>query len=515
MVTLERIVQRTPFEKIAGQTVMAYVDEVKNFSELEKTVLENALSGLIIGRKALSGLKNPGSSLKELAAAYRRALGFSLIIAAEHEGKGLEGVYPPVTELPSQMGVGATGDEKSAYITGYVTALELRTLSINTNLAPVANIYSPGIGENCFGDDPDEVSSYVVSYIRGLRNGGVLSFVKYFPGRFYEKHGGEAEDLNGVLRRDFKPFQEAFKSGVEGVVIGHSPLPAAGDRDTPSSLSPRVVEKIVKREMGFKNILLTDYLDDKQVSESFDLEEAAVKALKAGNHIVVPSRRMDKTLEVLNSILEKAREDRNLYERIRSSALEVLSFKLKKFEKFKKTPEKTRGSIINRTKAWKIFIRSISLVKGVDELPLRWLGKPLVVVTDKFEEQLGESGRSALEEALREELGGFNLLERFEEVSSKKLGEIYRSTPSNTLLLVLAYNSQENRRELSMLKKLVEFFRESIVISLGAPEDLPQLSSAKICVAAFTPSVTAVKAALKVLKGKFKPAGKPPIKIGL
>ncbi len=514
MVTLERIVQRTPFEKIAGQTVMGYVNEVKNFSELEKIVLDNALSGVIIGRKALSGLKNPGYLLKELAASYRRALGFSLIIAAEHEGKGLEGLHPPLTELPSQMGVSATGEVKSAYMTGYVTALELRTLSINTNLAPVANLYSPGMGENCFGDEPDEVSGYVVSYIRGLRNGGVLSFVKYFPGRL-EKHGGEAEDLNGLLRRDFKPFQQAFKSGVEGVVIGHSPLPAAGDVDTPSSLSPKVVERIVKREMGFKNLLVTDYLDDKQVSENFDLEEAVVKALKAGNHIVVPSRRMEKTQEVLNSILEKAKGDRSLYERIRSSALEVLSFKLRKFEKFKKTPEKTRGSIINRTKAWKIFIRSITLVKGVEELPLRWLGKPLVVVTGKFEDQLGEPGRIALEEVLREELGGFNLLERFEEISGKKLGEIYRSTPSNTLLLALAYNTQENRRELSMLKKLVEFFRESIVISLGAPEDLPQLSSAKICVAAFTPSLTAVKAALKVLKGKFKPAGKTPIKIGL
>jgi beta-N-acetylhexosaminidase len=513
MVTLERIIQKTPFEKLAGQTVMGYVDEVKSFSELEEIVLKNALSGFIIGRKALSGLKNPGSSLRELAASYRRTLGFPLIIAAEHEGIGLEGLYPPATELPSQMGVGATGDVKSAYIAGYVTALELRTLSINTNLAPVANLYSTGMGENCFGDDPDEVSSYVVSYIRGLRNGGVISFVKYFPGRF-EKHVGEG-DLNGLLKRDFKPFQQAFKSGVEGVVIGHSPLPVAGDMDTPSSLSSKVVERIVKREMGFKNLLVTDYLDDKQVSENFVPEEAAIKALEAGNHIVVPSRRIEKTQEVLNIILEKTREDRGLYEKVRNSALEVLSFKLKKFEKFKKTPEKTRGSIINRTKAWKIFIRSIALMKGVEELPLRWLGKPLVVVTGRFEEKLDETGKNTLIEVLREELGEFNLLERFEEVSSKKLGEIYRSTPSNTLLLVLAYNTQENRRELSMLKKLVEFFRESVVISLGAPEDLPQLSSAKICVAAFTPSVTAVKATLKVLKGRFKPMGKPPVKIWL
>jgi len=74
MTTLERIVQRTPFEKIVGQTVMGYVNEIRSFSELEKMVLDNALSGLIIGRRALSGVKNPGSSLKELATSYRRSL---------------------------------------------------------------------------------------------------------------------------------------------------------------------------------------------------------------------------------------------------------------------------------------------------------------------------------------------------------------------------------------------------------------------------------------------------------
>lgn len=514
MTTLDKIIQKISFEKIVGQTLMGYVGEIKSFEELEKTVLENALGGLIIGRRALSGLKNPDVLLKELATSYRKTLGFSLILAAEHEGKGFEGLSPPVTELPSQMGVSATGEAKSAYINGYVTALELRTLSVNTNLAPVANLYSPEAGENCFGDDPEEVSNYVVSYIRGLRNGGVLSFVKYFPRRFFKAHD-EPEDLNTFFKHDFKPFQLAFKSGVEGVIIGHSPLPAVESSDTPSSLSPKVVERIVKREMGFKNILMTDYLDDKQVSEKFGPDEAAIRALKAGNHIVAPSRRIEELHRVLNAILEKAGEDKDLYNRVRSSALEVLGFKLRRLEKFKKTPEKTRGSIINRVKAWKIFTRSITVVKGVDELPLRWLGKPLVVVARGLRERLEEADWKRLEEILEEELGGFAFLEYVEEMSSKKMSEIYRSTSSKTLLIMLSYNMHVNRREASVLKKLVEFFRESVVISLGSPEDLTLLKDAKICAAAFTPSVTAVKAALKVLKGKSKPSGKSPIKIEL
>lgn len=511
--TLEKIVQKMPFEKIVGQTVMGYIDEAKNFDDLKEVVVENALSGLVLSSRSLSG-QDPDSLLKELATSYRRALSLQIILAAENGSEGFEGISPQVTELPSQMAMGATGEEKSAYTAGYVTALELRSLGINASLTPIANLYSSEMGENCFGDDPDEVSSYVVSYIRGLRNGGVSSFVKYFPGKPFDKREGE-QDLEILLKHDFKPFRQAFKFGVEGVVIGHSPLPAVKAVDTPSSLSHKVIEYVVKRKMGFRNILMTDFLDDERILKEFDLEEAAVKALKAGNHIIMPSRSIEKTQEVLRSIIERTREDEDLNEKVRNSALEVMSFKLRRFVKFKRTPKKTRGSIINRSKAWKIFIQSIAPVKGSDEFPLRWLGKPLVVVTKRLGERLGKSGRMALEKVLREELGGLSVLDGLEGFSSKKVEEIYRSIPSNTLLIILSYNTHEDGGELPILKKLVSFFRESVVISLGSPEDLTTLNSAKICIAAFTPGATAVKAALKVLKGEFKPMGRLPIKMEL
>lgn len=519
MTTLEKIVQKLPFNKIVGQTLLGYAEDLKSFEELKKMVLENALSGMIIGRSVLSSLKPGRRDLKELADSYKKAFGFSPIIAAEYEGGRFEGLPPPATELPSPMGVGATGDAKSAYIVGYITALELRTLNINTNLAPVANLYpygsEPGSEENSFGDDPDEVSEYVLSYIRGLRNGGVLSFAKYFPRRFYGQRDEALESLSKLYKKEFKPFQMAFKSGVEGIVIGHAPLPAVDSVNTPSSFSPKVVEKIVKREMGFKNILLTDHSDDKEILEKFDPEEAAVRSLEAGNHIVVPSKRIEDLQETLSSIVEKTEKDKDLYNRVRSNALEVLSFKLRKLEKFKKTPEKTRGSLVNQAKAWKIFVKSITMVKGAEELPLRWVGKPMVVVTNGFNELLDETDRKRLRDVLKEFLKEFSLLEYFEETPSKKLSEIYRNTPGNTLLIILAYNMQGNKKEASVLGKLIEFFRESVAILLGSPRDLTLLSDAKICVAALTPSVTAVKASLKVLTDKSKPSGKLPVKTEL
>lgn len=519
MTTLEKIVQKLPFNKIVGQTLIGYAEDVKSFEELKKIVLENALGGLIIGRSVLSSLKPSRGDLKELADSYRKAFGFSPILAAEHEGGRLEGLPPPATELPSPMGVSATGDTKSAYIVGYITALELRTLNINTNLAPVANLYpygcEAGSEENSFGEDPEEVSDYVLSYIRGLRNGGVLSFAKYFPRRFYGQRDEALESLSKLYKKEFKPFQMAFKSGVEGIVIGHAPLPAVDSVSTPSSFSPRVVEKIVKREMGFKNILLTDHSDDKEILDKFDPEEAAIKSLEAGNHLVVPSKRIEDLHEALNSIIEKTGKNKDLYNRIRNSALEVLSFKLRKLEKFKKTPEKTRGSLVNQAKAWKIFLKSITIIKGVEELPLRWVSKPMVVVTNGFNELLEEADRKRLRDVLKEVLKEFSLLEYLEETPSKKLSEIYRNTPGNTLLIILAYNVWGSRKEVSVLEKLIEFFRESVAISFGSPRDLTLLSDAKVCVAAFTPSVTAVKASLKALMDKSKPSGRLPVKIEL
>ncbi|MEM2487519.1 MAG: glycoside hydrolase family 3 N-terminal domain-containing protein, partial [Thermoproteota archaeon] len=471
MTTLEKIIHKLPFKKIIGQTVMGYVNDSKSFENLKKILLENALGGLVIGREVLSSIRNIGRELKELAEIYKKTYSFSAILATEQEGGRLGRLPQPFTEIPSPMGISATGDVKSAYIAGYITALELRTLSINVNLAPVANLFpyetTRGFRENSFGDDPDEVSEYVASYVRGLRNGGVLSFVKYFPRRFFDQRDKSLENLNELYKKDFKPFQTAFKMGVEGVVIGHAPLPAVDSVNTPSSLSPKVIEKVVKRGFGFKNILITDCLDDEENLVNINIEKAAIMALKAGNHMVIPSKDEEEFENTLDRIFKEAEKDKDFQNKVRDSALEILGFKLKKLDKFKKTPEKTRGSLINRTRAWKLFLKSIIVPKGASELPLRFLGKPLVVLANRFNRLLEEQERKVLLQTLEEELNGFELLEHVDELSSKRLNELYRNTPSNTLLVLLTYNTFEDGKEVTVLKKLIEFFRESVVISLG------------------------------------------------
>ncbi|GEM_PF-1276876 len=519
MTTLEKIIQKLPFEKIIGQTVMGYVKDSRSIECFKKIALENALGGLIIGREVLSSIRNIGRELKELAELYKKTYGFSIILATEQDGGRLEKLPQPSTELPSLMGISATGDTKSAYIAGYITALELRTLSINVNLAPVANLYPyetmRSFRENSFGEDPDEVSDYVASYVRGLRNGGLMSFVKYFPRRFFDQRDRNLEALGELYKRDFKPFQTAFKMGVEGVVIGHTPLPAVDSANTPSSLSAKVVEKVVKRGLGFKNMLVTDCLNGEDNSVHIDPEKAAVTALKAGNHIVVPSTDEEDVKNALERIVEEAGRDKEFYNKVRNSALEVLSFKLRKLEKFKKTPEKTRGSLINRSRAWKIFVNSIAVVKGAGELPLRFFGKPLVVLANRLNNLFEDDEKKRLLQTLEEEFNGFELLEHVDEMPGRRLNELYRNTPSNTLLVVLTYNMHEDGKETSVFKKLIELFRENVVISLGSPEDLKLFSGAKICVAAFTPSVTAVKAVLKVLRSKTPPPGRIPIRVSL
>ena len=519
MTTLEKVVQKLPFEKIIGQTVIGYVKNSGSIECFKKIALENALGGLIIGREVLSSIRNIGKELKELAELYKKTYGFSIILATEQDGGRLEKLPQPATELPSLMGISATGDTKSAYIAGYITALELRTLSVNVNLAPVANLYPyetmRSFRENSFGEDPDEVSDYVASYVRGLRNGGVMSFVKYFPRRFFDQRDKNLESLGELYKRDFKPFQTAFKMGVEGVVIGHTPLPAVDSANTPSSLSAKVIEKVVKRGLGFKNMLVTDCLNSEENSVHTDPEKAAVTALKAGNHIIVPSTDEEDVKNALERIVEEASRDKEFYNKVRSSALEVLSFKLRKLDKFKKTPEKTRGSLINRSRAWKIFVKSIAVAKGAGELPLRFFGKPLVVLANRLNSLFEDDEKKTLLQTLGEEFNGFELLEYVDEMPGRRLNELYRNTPSNTLLVVLTYNMHEDGKEASVLKKLVELFRENVVISLGSPEELELFSGAKICVAAFTPSVTAVKAALKVLRSKAPPPGRIPIRISL
>lgn len=239
------------------------------------------------------------------------------------------------TSFPRAMAVGATGNPAYAYAIGYATAQEARAVGVHHVYAPVADInnnpFNPIINVRSFGEAPDLVSSMVASYIRGAQDGGVLATAKHFPG-----HGDTDTDSHADLpvlthnrarlnMLELVPFRRAIEAGVMSVMTAHLAFPQVeASASLPSSLSPRVTQGILREDLGFEGIVVTDALDMQAVAAHFSPGEIAVRALKAGADMLLLSK---DPYAARRAIIQAVERGELTEERIDASVLKVLKAK--------------------------------------------------------------------------------------------------------------------------------------------------------------------------------------------
>jgi len=220
-----------------------------------------------------------------------------LLIAADFE-RGTAYRLEDGTSFPHQMAVAATGRPEDAYAMGKVTALEARAIGVNWVLAPVADVNNnpdnPIINTRSFGEDPQRVAEFVAAYVHGVEENGALASAKHFPG-----HGDTSTDshlgLPGVPENRAQiesvalaPFRAAIAAGVSTIMTAHLSIPALEpDPDVPSSLSPAIVTDLLRGELGFHGLVVTDALDMGGVTSRYPPGEAAVRAILAGTDVLL------------------------------------------------------------------------------------------------------------------------------------------------------------------------------------------------------------------------------------
>lgn len=228
---------------------------------------------------------------------------YPLIFAADFE-RGLSMRLNGGTAFPAAMAFGAADDAKLAKDFGRITAEESRAIGIHWNWFPVADVNSnpanPIIDTRSFGEDPELVEKMVDAYIEGAHSAGMLTTVKHFPG-----HGDTDTDshlalarVNGNMDRlnsvELVPFRGAIKSGVDSVMVGHLLVPAIEpDPNRPASVSAKVITGLLKEQIGFHGLVVTDALDMAGLTKVFPGSEhdvaaaASVAAVQAGNDMVI------------------------------------------------------------------------------------------------------------------------------------------------------------------------------------------------------------------------------------
>ena len=235
-------------------------------------------------------LKELISELNDCASERQTQYGEPLI-CVDQEGGNLSPLKKVITSMPGNMGLGAAQDPEIARHAGYVTGRDLLTLGINLNLAPVLDLardpINPVVGTRAFSDNPKTVATLGKAYATGLQQAGVLFTAKHFPG-----HGSVTEDshvtlpvsdatMDELLRADLIPFKEVMGLPNSAIMTSHIVFREL-DPNLPTPLSRILVKELLRGELAFRGVVITDCLEMSGIRKIGQVPEIAVMAVEAG-----------------------------------------------------------------------------------------------------------------------------------------------------------------------------------------------------------------------------------------
>jgi beta-N-acetylhexosaminidase len=266
----------------------------------------------------------------------QRIAGVPLLVGGDFE-RGVSMRVEGTTVFPHAMAFGATGDPAFSRFEGEVTAREARALGFHWVYYPVADVNNnpdnPILNIRSFGEDPGEVAAQVTAFIEGAhsdKRNFVLATAKHFPG-----HGDTDVDSHMSLatnnadrarleRLELAPFRAAIAAGVDSIMTAHIAVPALAPPDLPATLSPAILTDLLRNEMGFQGLVVTDALDMGGIAKGFGGAEAAVRALEAGADVLLMPLDPEAALKAVVAAVESGRLTRR---RIQESVVAILSGK--------------------------------------------------------------------------------------------------------------------------------------------------------------------------------------------
>lgn len=335
---VEEILETLSIEDKIGQMFMVGFFGTSIPSSLRTTVKEKRFGNFIyFGENVANDALVPGMS-ETLQNIVTEEIGIPAFISMDQEGGAVVRFANNATHFIGAMGLVATNNVLNAYNTGLYNGRELRHYGVNNNLAPVLDVNNnpanPVIGIRSFSDDPDTVSSYGIEMFKGLKESKVLSTEKHFPGHGdtrVDSHYGLPlipHDKERLYEVELAPFIDAIEAGVDSIMSAHIVFPAFDDV-YPATLSHKVLTGLLREELGFDGIIMSDEMRMQAIRNNFGVGEAAVKAILAGVDILLYAESTSTSLEAHAGVLEAVNNGTITEERLNESVRRILEKKLK------------------------------------------------------------------------------------------------------------------------------------------------------------------------------------------
>lgn len=320
--SLPEIDDLTLEEKIGQMLCLGWggADSLLQINEQARECVRDLRAGgmIVMGRnvqaqtKPLPPIDAAGVSamLEELQSLAR----IPLLVGTDQEGGRVARFgSSPFTRLPAAKIIGATGDPEMAREAARITGEELAAVGVNWNFAPDADVNSnpqnPVIGDRSFGDMPEAVAQMAAAQVEGYREGGILACAKHFPG-----HGDTALDSHYALptlphdratmdTRELVPFRAAIAAGAPSIMTAHILFPAVDSSGLPATMSHAILTGLLRQELGFGGLIVTDCMEMKAVSEQWGTPRAAVLAAIAGADMLLICHTLERQRATRDALL--------------------------------------------------------------------------------------------------------------------------------------------------------------------------------------------------------------------
>ncbi|WP_334077262.1 glycoside hydrolase family 3 protein [Paenibacillus sanfengchensis] len=434
------------------------------------------------------------------------------------------------------MTLGAAGVVGLTQRTAELAAKEMIALGINFNFAPCVDVNNnpanPVIGVRSFGEDPDKVAEHGAAAIRGYQQTGVIAAAKHFPGHgdtTVDSHRGLAvvpHDKQRLHRIELVPFVKAIGAGVDAIMTAHVAFPAFEPEGTPATLSGRVLTDLLRGELGFEGVIVTDCLEMHAISKSCGIAEGAVRAIEAGADLVLVSHTLGDQIAAIRAVREAVAVGRLSEEVINRSAGRVLALKEKRIGKLPPAPEKKTsvpvpltpqaesGALLTR-----VAESSVTLVKDTGNLPFDPAEGMLVVWPElRHRTEVDEPAvhRYTLADALRRHGERVSLSVIGTHPTEREIEDVLKQSRDFSQIVVVTYTAEgeipEGQARLVQDLNLL-YGSRFVVVSSRNPYDLQYFPEVGTYLCLYENRSFALDALANVLTGTTAPRGSLPVSL--
>jgi beta-N-acetylhexosaminidase len=515
-----------------GQAPNSRTRAYRNFMRL---IRESKVGGLILlnASNGRATVKAEPYALAAFLNRMQRLAKVPLMVGADFE-RGASMRVNGVTVFPHAMAFGATGDPAFSRFEGEVTAREARALGVQWVYYPVADVNNnpdnPIINIRSFGENPQDVAAHVKAFIEGAhadKKNYILATAKHFPGHGdtnVDTHLNLASipaDMERLQHLELVPFKAAIEANVDAIMTAHIAVPALAPPDLPATLSHAILTDLLRKQLGFKGLVITDSLEMGGIAQGFTTGDACVRAIEAGADTLLMPADPDVAIRAVVAAVENGRLTRT---RIQESVVKILAAKertgldRKRFVNLEAISDVV-DSPEDNARAQEIADRAVTLVRNTgNALPLAAPERACFVVMP--EGRYSTEGQAFTQE-IRKRAGGASIMQADPSMPLETLDAAIAKLQACDNFAVAAFSAVNSGSgsvglggELPhVIQSLIATGKPVTLVALGNPYLLRNFPNVAAYLATFSTVPPSEIAAVKALWGEIETRGRLPVTI--